>query len=86
MRCLAQPGEHHTKKEFSPQTRPNRLHNTRLLIQAPCTSALAPHLPFSPDLMRVTYACPLDIAALAFVPFGIALVRVRVRGVGCEAS
>jgi hypothetical protein len=35
--------------------------------------------PFSPDLMRVTYAHPLNPAALAFVPSGIVLVRVRVR-------
>ncbi len=32
----------------------------------------------SPDLMRVTHAHPLNPAALAFVPFGIVLVRVRV--------
>ena len=32
------------KESISPQTRPNRLHNPRLPIQAPCTSALAPHL------------------------------------------
>ncbi len=33
-----------TKKmeSISSQTRPKRLHNTRLLIQAPCTSAIAP--------------------------------------------
>ncbi len=38
-----------------------------------------PHTsPFSPDLMRVTHAHPLNPAALAFVPFGIVLVRVRV--------
>jgi hypothetical protein len=51
-----------------------RLQNTRLLIQAPCTctSALAPHLPFS-DLMRITHARPLnpEALALAFVPFAI---------------
>ena len=35
-------GEPHTKKHLSTNT-PNRLHNARLLIQAPCTSALAPH-------------------------------------------
>ena len=46
---------------------------------APCTSALAPTPPFSPDLMRITHARPLNPAALAFVPFGIVLVRVRVR-------
>jgi hypothetical protein len=28
-------------------TRPNRLHNTRILIQTPCASAFAPYLPFS---------------------------------------
>ena len=67
------------KESISPQTRPNRLHNPRLLIQAPCTSALAQNLPFSPDLMRITHARPLNPAALAFVPFGIVLVRVRVR-------
>ena len=33
------------KESISPQTRPNRLHNPRLPIQAPCTSAFAPHLP-----------------------------------------
>ena len=34
------------KESITPQTRPNRLHNPRLLIQAPCTSALVPYLPF----------------------------------------
>ena len=34
--------------------------------------------PFPPDLMRVTHAHPLNPAALAFVPFGIVKVRVRV--------
>ncbi len=34
-------GEHHAKN-ITPQTRPSRLHNTRLLIQASCISALAP--------------------------------------------
>ena len=39
-----------------------------------------PHTtPFSPGLMRVTHAHPLNPAALAFVPFGVVLVRVRVR-------
>ena len=33
------------KETISPQTRPNRLHNPSQPIQAPCTSALAPHLP-----------------------------------------
>ena len=34
---------------------------------------------FPPDLMRVTHAHPLNPAALAFVPFGIELARVRVQ-------
>ena len=39
-----------------------------------------PHTsPFSLDLMRITHAHPLNPEALAFVPSGIVLVRVRVR-------
>jgi hypothetical protein len=85
MRCLAQPLQGGTtqRKHFSTKhaLTANRLHNPRLLIQAPCTSAFAPYLPFSPDLMRVTHAHPLKPAALAFVPFVIVLVRVRVRSI-----
>ena len=33
------------EERVSPQKRPNRLHNPRLLIQAPCTSAFAPAPP-----------------------------------------
>ena len=38
-----------------------------------------PTPPLSPDLIRATHARPLHPAALASVPFGIVLVRVRVR-------
>ena len=44
--------------------------------QAHCTTALA-HLP-SLLTERATHAHPLHPAALAFVPYGIVLVRVRV--------
>ena len=37
-----------------------------------------PTPPLSPDLIRATHARPLHPAALASVPFGIVLVRVRV--------
>ena len=70
------------KESISPQTRLHRLHYTHLLIQAPCTSAFALHLPPIPDPTRTSHvknARPLNPAALAFVPFGIVLVRVRVR-------
>ncbi len=36
--------------------------------------------------MRVTHAHPLNPAALAFVPFGIVLVRVRVRLIAGSAK
>ena len=39
---------------------------------------------FSPDHMRVTRALPRNPAALAFVPFGIVLVRVRWCCVTCD--
>ena len=69
------------RESISPQTRLYRLQNTHLLIQAPCAFALALHLPPSPipDLTRTSRARPPNPAALAFVPFGIVLVRVRVR-------
>ncbi len=78
MRCLAQP-----RLGSTTQTCPNRLHNTRLLIQAPCTSAFAQ----TPPLFRLTSNARYTHThththnpdgALAFVPFGIVLVRVRV--------
>ena len=49
------------------------LFNRLALVRLPSTS------PFSPDLIRVTHARPLNPAALAFVPFGLVLVRVRVQ-------
>ncbi len=72
-------GEHHTQRNyFSTNTpkqasQPTPTHSSALLLRLPHTS------PFSPDLMRVTHAHPLHPAAQAFVPFGIVLVRVRVR-------
>ncbi len=33
----------------------------------------------SPDLIRVTHARPLNPKGMAFVPFGVVLVRIRVR-------
>ncbi len=68
--CTTPAVEHKESIKISPQTRPKRLHRTRQLIQAPCTSALAPNTPFSPYLMRVTYARPLNPVSVAFVPFG----------------
>ncbi len=69
------------KESISQQTRPSRLHNTRLLIQAPFALPCLPPIPplFPPDHMRVTHAHPFNPAAWAFVPFGIVLVRFRVR-------
>ncbi len=80
MRCLAQlPREAPHTESTSPQTRLLRLHHiTRLLIQAPCTFALSPHLPFLPHLMRVTHARPLNPRSSGFCAIlGIVLVRVR---------
>jgi hypothetical protein len=81
--CTTPAGEHHTKKAF--------LHKhslTGFTAHAYSFKCLAlPRLPstspFSPDLMRVTHAHPLNPTALAFVPFGIVLVRVRVPGLMC---
>ena len=69
------------------RSRPEFLHKhalTGFTIHAYSFKRLAlPRLPdtspFSPDLMRITHAHPLNPAAMAFVPFGIVLVRVRVR-------
>ena len=80
--ACVKPARATQRKHLSTNT-PNRFHNTRLLIQAPCTSALAP--PLSPDLIRATHARPLHPAALASVPFGIVLVRVRRRRLSGES-
>ena len=80
MPCTTPAGEHHTKKAFlhkhaltgfTPQPTPT--HSSALHFR------VCPKPPlFPPDLMRVTHAHPLNPAALAFVPFGVVLVRVRV--------
>ena len=79
MPCTTPAGGAPHKESISPQTRPNRLHTPCLLIQAPCTLLRLPLSLPTPDLTRATRARPLHPAALAFVPFGIVLVRVRVR-------
>ena len=70
-RCLAQPprGSTTTSSHQHP------------LIRAPCTTAPAQTSSLVSDHTRVSHAHarPLHPAALAFVPYGIVLVRVRVR-------
>ena len=72
------------KESISPQTRligftthAYSFHRLELLR--------SPHTPLSPDLIRATHARPLHPAAYASVPFGIVLVRVRVRSLLCTS-
>jgi hypothetical protein len=80
-RGLAKPlrGSTTTKEASDSTARPNRLHahthSPKRL--APCTPALA-HAPLSILTARAALARPLHPEALASVPSGIVLVRVRV--------
>jgi len=73
-RCLAQPpwGSTTTTSQQHPP------------IWAPCTTAPALNSSLVSDHTRVSHAHtrPLHPAALAFVPYGVVLVRVRVQGPG----
>ncbi len=73
------PGEHHTKNAFLHKHALTGCTTHAYSFKRLALPRLPQHLPFSPDLMRVTHAHPLNPEALAFVPFEIVLVRVRVR-------
>ena len=79
MRCLTQPlrGSTTTKRASDSTTRPNRPH-----IHTHSPKRLAhprsPMPPLSTLTARATHAHPLLPAALASVPYGLVLVRVRV--------
>ena len=80
MRCFAQPlrGITTTKEASDSKTCPNRLHTHT----HPPRRLAHPRSPMPPLLTltaRATHALPLHPAALASVPHGIVLVRVRVR-------
>ena len=70
-RCLAQP----------PRGGTTSTSHQHPLIRAPCITAPAHTASLVSDHTRVSHAHarPLHPAALAFVPYGIVLVRVRVR-------
>ena len=60
------------------------IHRWRLSTWCPTPPPTTPLLPFSPFCAIVRI--PLNPAALAFVPFGIVLVRVRVRVHACTRA
>ena len=79
MRCLAKPlrGSITTKKASDFTTRPNRLH-THAHLPRRLAHPRSSMPPLSTLPARATHALPLHPAALASVPYGVVLVRVRI--------
>ena len=71
----APAGEHHVA--YDSTTRPNRLH-THTHSPKRLAHPRSPMPPLSTLTARATHAHPLLTAALASVPYGLVLVRVRV--------
>ncbi len=69
---------HHTEKEFLHKHAPTGLTTNAYSFKRLALPRLPRTSPFSPDLMRVTHARPLNPAAQNFGPFEIVLIRVRV--------